>query len=400
MNANIKNNVVKVMSASGGVPALREDSVGVKKEPLSPAASSSDEIKQEFAETAMNELLGWYGYEGTGGNSSGGAPVDEIDIEDEEIPTRKHLRHLRQRLSGGDSSGPEYSDSGGSKWCKWCNRPIPHSGDQTPTGFCSELCFAQSRRASFKRNRTCDWCRHVRHTVAHVDVRDGARHLQFCSDKCLNQYKMHIFCRETQAHLDLHPHSHQLPTVSAAEGGLITPELWMKDCRNDDEVQAVERNDTALSNGPATTPHQNNTSPHPRKKLCTVSRKVAARRAVRTSSTVTSTLSTCQSASEPEVPEVPQDLSTRPRSRDNPETNISDTQKPTNPSIPFCHPVESLQDPPKPTWPPPPPPITILVPYPVLVPIPLPLPLPIPIPISQDIFKKFTSNSTDRKSVV
>lgn len=45
MNANIKNNVVKVMSASGGVPALREDSVGVKKEPLSPAASSSDEIK-------------------------------------------------------------------------------------------------------------------------------------------------------------------------------------------------------------------------------------------------------------------------------------------------------------------------------------------------------------------
>lgn len=54
----------------------------------------------------MNELLGWYGYEGTGGNSSGVVPGDDVD---EEIPTRKHLRHLKQRLSGGDSSGPEYS---------------------------------------------------------------------------------------------------------------------------------------------------------------------------------------------------------------------------------------------------------------------------------------------------
>lgn len=39
---------------------------------------------------------------------------------------------------------------------------------------------------------------------------------------------MHIFCRETQAHLDLNPH-----LVSAAStSNLITPDLWLKNCRS------------------------------------------------------------------------------------------------------------------------------------------------------------------------
>lgn len=42
--------------------------------------------------------------------------------------------------------------------------------------------------------------------MSYVDFNDGASQLQFCSDKCLNQYKMQIFCRETQAHLELNPH--------------------------------------------------------------------------------------------------------------------------------------------------------------------------------------------------
>lgn len=72
--------------------------------------------------------------------------------------------------------------------------------------YCTESCFSQSRRASFKRAKTCDWCKHVRHAVSYVDFQDGASQLQFCSDKCLNQYKMQIFCKETQAHLDMNPH--------------------------------------------------------------------------------------------------------------------------------------------------------------------------------------------------
>lgn len=96
--------------------------------------------------------------------------------------------------------------------------------------FCSESCFAQSRRASFKRAKTCDWCRHVRHAVSYVDFQDGASQLQFCSDKCLNQYKMQIFIKETQAHLEMNPH---LMEKSAGCGGnLITPELWLKNCRS------------------------------------------------------------------------------------------------------------------------------------------------------------------------
>lgn len=57
---------------------------------------------------------------------------------------------------------------------------------------------------------------------------DGATQLQFCSDKCLNQYKMHIFCRETQAHLDLNPHLVNASSTS----NLITPDLWLKNCKS------------------------------------------------------------------------------------------------------------------------------------------------------------------------
>lgn len=114
------------------------------------------------------------------------------------------------------------------------------------TVFCSESCFSQSRRATFKRAKTCDWCKHVRHAVSYVDFHDGATQLQFCSDKCLNQYKMQIFCRETQAHLDLNPHLKDKLTNEAGEDNLITPDLWLKNCRSrtpspatDDRSQSV-----------------------------------------------------------------------------------------------------------------------------------------------------------------
>ncbi|VEN53824.1 unnamed protein product [Callosobruchus maculatus] len=115
--------------------------------------------------------------------------------------------------------------------CGWCNRPVDENAALTSASatYCSELCFSQSRRATFKKNKTCDWCRHVRHTVSYVDFQDGASQLQFCSDKCLNQYKMHIFCRETRAHLELHPHLHTEETSSTG-GNLITPDLWLRNC--------------------------------------------------------------------------------------------------------------------------------------------------------------------------
>lgn len=70
-----------------------------------------------------------------------------------------------------------------------------------------------------------------------VLFQDGATQLQFCSDKCLNQYKMHIFCRETQAHLDLNPHL----VNASSSSNLITPELWLKNCKSRSASPTSER---------------------------------------------------------------------------------------------------------------------------------------------------------------
>lgn len=71
--------------------------------------------------------------------------------------------------------------------CAWCRKVAAAKQfslkTSTPLGekaFCSEVCFTQCRRASFKRNKTCDWCRHTRHTVNYVDFQDGDHQLQFC----------------------------------------------------------------------------------------------------------------------------------------------------------------------------------------------------------------------------
>ncbi|XP_055531580.1 sine oculis-binding protein homolog B [Wyeomyia smithii] len=131
--------------------------------------------------------------------------------------------------------------------CQWCCRGVPPNqtgilGTTEGTIFCSESCFSQSRRASFKRAKTCDWCRHVRHAVSYVDFQDGVTQLQFCSDKCLNQYKMQIFCNETQAHLDMNPHLKEKSTATG--GNLITPDLWLKNCKSRSASPATDRSES------------------------------------------------------------------------------------------------------------------------------------------------------------
>uniref|UniRef100_A0A182T8I5 Sine oculis-binding protein n=1 Tax=Anopheles maculatus TaxID=74869 RepID=A0A182T8I5_9DIPT len=136
--------------------------------------------------------------------------------------------------NGVSKERPTCEENALEQTCQWCRKVIPSHqtgilGTTEGMIFCTEACFSQSRRASFKRAKTCDWCRHVRHAVSYVDFQDGASQLQFCSDKCLNQYKMQIFCNETQAHLEMNPH---LKEKSSSTGSLITPELWMKNCKS------------------------------------------------------------------------------------------------------------------------------------------------------------------------
>ncbi|CAG2101343.1 unnamed protein product [Medioppia subpectinata] len=127
--------------------------------------------------------------------------------------------------------------------CAWCAKVgMKLFTLRTANGckaFCSELCFTQCRRASFKKNKICDWCKHVRHTVNYVDFQDGEQQLQFCSNKCLNQYKMNIFCNEAKAHLHLSPTLMKDSTTKATPvsstkntSNLITPELWLNNTKN------------------------------------------------------------------------------------------------------------------------------------------------------------------------
>ena len=136
-------------------------------------------------------------------------------------------------------AGPACSDDAS---CSWCGRvtqtcepgranSLSHNMLNTLGHFCSEACFAAGRRAVFKRAKTCDWCRHMRNPISYVDFQDGERQLQFCSDKCLNQYKMDIFCHETQTHLMLHG-LNNVSCHDSEKGNLITPELWFRSCQS------------------------------------------------------------------------------------------------------------------------------------------------------------------------
>ncbi|XP_035217472.1 sine oculis-binding protein homolog A-like isoform X2 [Stegodyphus dumicola] len=250
----------------------------------------------DYAETTMNELLGWYGYEkvdsrdtqglnlthfasknnsnaaadnnnSTNGISPPSSAMEGSDASEdvashhgglESAPSRLRpdsvspcpdgssdevARQQQQMVSALSSivKHPDTPDSPnlppGCIVCAWCQKVgMKLFTLKTPNGckaFCSELCFTQCRRASFKKNKICDWCKHVRHTVNYVDFQDGEQQLQFCGDKCLNQYKMNIFCKETQAHLQMHTHLKEAACKMASTGSvnLITPELWLRDCK-------------------------------------------------------------------------------------------------------------------------------------------------------------------------
>lgn len=77
---------------------------------------------------------------------------------------------------------------------------------------------------------------------------------------------MHIFCRETQAHLDLNPHL----VNASSSSNLITPELWLKNCKSRSTSPTSDRsaspNPENLPNKPEKTENQrtlNRKSPLP-----------------------------------------------------------------------------------------------------------------------------------------
>ncbi|XP_063757912.1 sine oculis-binding protein homolog B-like [Eleginops maclovinus] len=299
------------------MPEMEKGRPPENKRSRKPAHPVKREINQEmktFAESTMNELLGWYGY-------------DKVDLRDSEANEIRNYRERRQHVSvlkenslpkskslatkvshsvlamkSGEresSSVPSSSSSSSSTCsslttsnehksapvivplikpsavedvqnvqivCVWCQKEGVKRyslcmGSELKS-FCSEKCFAACRRAYFKRNkardedlngdrspqhphtedsprlvlkinsnvRVCDWCKHVRHTKEYLDFGSGEERLQFCSTKCLNQYKMDVFYREARAAL-----TSSSPSRTSQEGRadtivagqkLLTPESW------------------------------------------------------------------------------------------------------------------------------------------------------------------------------
>ncbi|XP_049914896.1 sine oculis-binding protein homolog isoform X1 [Epinephelus moara] len=306
------------------MPEMEKGRPPENKRSRKPAHPVKREINQEmktFAESTMNELLGWYGY-------------DKVDLRESEANEIRNYRERRQHVSvlkenslpkpksmdtkvghsvltmkSGEresssvpSSSPSSSSTSSSLTtpkehksapvivplikpsavedvqnvqivCVWCQKEGVKRyslcmGSELKS-FCSEKCFAACRRAYFKRNKArdedlhgerspqhphtedsprlvlkinsnvrslspvpqvCDWCKHVRHTKEYLDFGSGEERLQFCSTKCLNQYKMDVFYREARAAL-----TSSSPSRASQEGRadaivagqkLLTPESW------------------------------------------------------------------------------------------------------------------------------------------------------------------------------
>ncbi|XP_069578483.1 sine oculis-binding protein homolog A-like isoform X1 [Brachyistius frenatus] len=308
------------------MPEMEKGRPPENKRSRKPAHPVKREINQEmktFAESTMNELLGWYGY-------------DKVELRDSEANEIRNYRERRQHVSvlkenslpkpksmdtkvshsvlamkSGErescsvpSSSPSSSSTSSSLTtpkehksapvivplikpsavedvqnvqivCVWCQKEGVKRyslcmGSELKS-FCSEKCFAACRRAYFKRNKArdedlhgerspqhphiedsprlvlkintnvrslspvpqvCDWCKHVRHTKEYLDFGSGEERLQFCSTKCLNQYKMDVFYREARAALTS---TNSSPNRTSQEGRvdgsgagikLLTPESW------------------------------------------------------------------------------------------------------------------------------------------------------------------------------
>uniref|UniRef100_A0AAV2K778 Sine oculis-binding protein homolog n=1 Tax=Knipowitschia caucasica TaxID=637954 RepID=A0AAV2K778_KNICA len=313
-------------SSAWTMPEMEKGRPAENKRSRKPAHPVKRELNHEmktFAESTMNELLGWYGY-------------DKVELRESEANEIRNYRERRQHVSvlkensvpkakeskacapptmnGADrdvSSVPVSSSSTSSSSssssssisvpkepssapvivplikpsaveeahavqivCVWCQKEGVKRyslcmGSELKS-FCSEKCFAACRRAYFKRNkardedlqserspqppltddstrlvlktnssvRACDWCKHVRYTKEYLDFGAGEERLQFCSTKCLNQYKMDVFYREARAALSTSSNAKSDPESSPSREGhssegkngtpqkLLTPESW------------------------------------------------------------------------------------------------------------------------------------------------------------------------------
>lgn len=187
---------------------------------------------------------------------------------------------------------------------------------------------------------------------------------------------MHIFCRETEAHLEVHPH---LPAEDKSGGGLITPDLWLKNCKTTNDSR---------SPSPSTSPKPPPAPPLPLITIAPPSKLMAIdtddkrhnRNKIQRKHRKRQTTKT---------DDLPQDLRIRPLPSNEPSASrerlIEGRVKHTINNHVYNNPNNPrFYQPPRPTQyglikNPDLPPVTVLVPYPIVVPFPVPIPIPIPL---------------------
>ncbi|CAD5120543.1 DgyrCDS9111 [Dimorphilus gyrociliatus] len=203
-----------------------------------------------------------------------------------------------------------------------------------------------------RRTKSCDWCHRAKSAHCKVDLCDGQ--LQFCSESCLNQYKMNIFCRETEEHLNSAKEDKAEPQKD--DRIIITPELWNRTASN---AKGSSRKREASS--------ERNSKVLAEKRARLTDREYIRRLKMRD-----------------------QDMHTPL-----PTIKPKEGQKQEIRTLPVLP-----APPPLPLPLPPPPPIipasTLLVPMPFLFPIPVPIPIPIP----SEAFKNLIEKHTERRKSV
>lgn len=203
---------------------------------------------------------------------------------------------------------------------------------------------------------------------------------------------MNIFCKETQAQLELHPHlqntllPENLCKTVEPNLPLITPDLWMRDCHSppppltaDNSLPSPKR-----PHSPPLLPPP----PSPAVPQLRVSNKLFDRQARKRKRTAVDDNAppNVYPKFTPHAPVycTPPPLCRSPaftQSQTANNTPVNDPPPPPPPLYPLNMPSSLL------------PPPMILVPYPIMLPIPIPIPIPIPLPF----FKKEYDNTTGKE---
>lgn len=196
---------------------------------------------------------------------------------------------------------------------------------------------------------------------------------------------MQIFCRETRAHLEMHPHLTN--SVDESENALITPDLWMKNCKSPDSKSSTPPQSplSLIDVVQQTSPLPLITLTHPSKLLATTTENEENVRTKRSKLQKkrkrSSTITTTHNNNNVKIIDGPQDLRIRHSPINICESDDTRTrfERKFLRSDSFCENANINQTQSNQNHGNILPPVTVLVPYPILLPVPLPIPIPLPI---------------------